>query len=92
VINDDDLRTARSVIHNKSGGSYEVIGTGRIQTDKPLTDMSDVVIYFSPESGYVGEIIIVNLDCIESVTEVGSVPDRRYSLKHDPHKSINIEY
>lgn len=52
MINDDDLSTARSVIHNKSGGSYEVIGTGRIQTDKPLTDMSDVVIYFSPESGY----------------------------------------
>ena len=59
--------------------------------NKILYDKSLDIIYIL-DSGYVGEIIIVNLDCIESVTEVGSVPDRRYSLKHDPHKSINIEY
>lgn len=59
--------------------------------NKILSDKSLDIIYIL-DSGYVGEIIIVNLDCIESVIEVGSVPDRRYSLKHDPHKSINIEY
>ena len=56
-----------------------------------IYEIHEDIIYIL-DSGYVGEIIIVNLDCIESVTEVGSVPDRRYSLKHDPHKSINIEY
>ena len=43
------------------------------------------------DNGYVGELIIVNLDCIESMIDVGHVPDNRFILRHNPNKSISIE-
>ena len=32
-------------IHNRTGGAYDLIGTARLQTDKPLRDMAEVVVY-----------------------------------------------
>lgn len=52
MLTDDELNTTRLAVHDKSGGIYNVIGVGRIQTDTPLTDMANVVIYFNPDSGY----------------------------------------
>ena len=52
MLTDDELNTTRLAVHDKSGGIYNVIGVGRIQTDTPLTDMTNVLIYFNPESGY----------------------------------------
>lgn len=31
--------------HTKSGGEYRVVGTAKLQTDKPLNDMHDVAVY-----------------------------------------------
>lgn len=31
--------------HIKRGSTYEIVGRGKIQTDKPLTDMMNVIIY-----------------------------------------------
>lgn len=31
--------------HNVRGGEYRMIGTGKLQTDKPLQDMAEVVLY-----------------------------------------------
>jgi hypothetical protein len=52
MLTDDELNTTKLAVHDKSGGIYNVIGVGRIQTDTPLTDMTNVVIYFNPDSGY----------------------------------------
>ena len=52
MLTDEELNTTRLATHDKSGGAYSVMGVGRVQTDTPLIDMTNVVIYFSPESGY----------------------------------------
>ena len=30
---------------HRNGGAYDLIGTARLQTDKPLADMAEVVVY-----------------------------------------------
>lgn len=41
----------KRVRHKASGGEYEVLGPGRIQTTVPLNDMDEVVIYRSLKDG-----------------------------------------
>ncbi len=45
--------TPHRVQHVKRGSTYRVIGAGKIQTDAPLTDYTDVVIYQSEEDGLI---------------------------------------
>lgn len=39
------VEKGRKVRHKKTGGIYETVGAGVVQTDKPLTDYAEVVIY-----------------------------------------------
>lgn len=37
--------------HKKTGGVYRVLGTAKVQTDKPLTDYMEVEVYQSEKDG-----------------------------------------
>ncbi len=41
----------KRVKHKASGGEYEVLGQGRIQSSTPLTDMDQVVLYRATKDG-----------------------------------------
>jgi hypothetical protein len=49
MTSDNDL--IRRVQHKKRGSTYKVIGRGRVQSDTPLTDMDEVVIYQGEADG-----------------------------------------
>lgn len=51
AANDDLISRAARVRHVKRGGTYAVLGRGKVQTDTPLADYAEVVAYRSEDDG-----------------------------------------
>ncbi len=45
------MSTISRVRHKVSGGLYDIVGRGRVQSSKPLNDMDDVMVYRSVTHG-----------------------------------------